>query len=512
MSTSNTVFVIRDFEVDQHVGLALQYLAKYPPTGETISVPGIPGAAEQGRIVADVIVPAITASEYVIAFMDTPNANVGFELGFALGAKRPVALVCAAAEAPSWLSGAPLAGYLVSLRVQLPKLCRIIGKREYVEVKRSPKPGNDVLFLAPRSDEGLVAHQLVERDYQAWRRPEPQGWTLEDLPVQFDGVGEVIWVVTPYAPGSNRRDGQENTLNAVIAGYAKGAGIPLRILKSRNHRELADVKSSALLFQHLHELEERLAQGEEKRKLRLAQVVAEAETEPAAKSAALERVLGGQAWITHGTLEKAVDAARAVGRLAMDGRAAATCFLVSSKHVLVPWHVGRYLAETSAWVVDFEMGRQQRNVTRALHHGGDMDHDYSILELDEAMPADATILPLRPPPPLGTGARVFVIGYPGGGALTMSTVGNDVVGYDQRNVHYNAHTAAGSSGSPVFDEQWNLVAMHRGAKMVGMSLVSEGIRIDFIVASITGVKDVEPILQWAAANTAQAPSKLPLRR
>ena len=198
MSTSSTIFVIRDFEVDRYVGLALQHLFKYPPEGEVINLPGAPGAVEQGRIVSDVVVPGISASNYVIAFMDTPNANVGFELGYALGDQRPVALVCAAAELPTWLSAAPLAGYLVYLGAQLPKLRKIISKGEYVRVETRPKPGSDVLFLAPRSGEGLVGHELVKAHYDDWRRPEELGWTLDDLPAKLDGVGEVIWLITPF--------------------------------------------------------------------------------------------------------------------------------------------------------------------------------------------------------------------------------------------------------------------------------------------------------------------------
>ena len=107
-----TVFIIRDFEVDHYVGLALQYLADAPPDGVKVSVPGASGAASQGRLLEDVVGPAIESSGYVISFMDTPNANVGFELGFALGNGRHVALVCASAELPKWLAGAPLSGYL----------------------------------------------------------------------------------------------------------------------------------------------------------------------------------------------------------------------------------------------------------------------------------------------------------------------------------------------------------------------------------------------------------------
>lgn len=64
--TDRTVFVIRDFEVDKSVGLALQFLARFPPFGTKLSIPGIPGATEQGRLIEDVVNPSLAQSQYVI--------------------------------------------------------------------------------------------------------------------------------------------------------------------------------------------------------------------------------------------------------------------------------------------------------------------------------------------------------------------------------------------------------------------------------------------------------------
>ena len=75
----------------------------------------------------------------------------------------------------------------------------------------------------------------------------------------------------------------------------------------------------------------------------------------------------------------------------------------------------------------------------------------------------APIVPLRPAdqlPVVRPGAHVYVIGHPGGGALSLSIRGNDLIDHDGSRIHYRAPTRKGSSGSPVFDHAWNLIGVH----------------------------------------------------
>jgi tetratricopeptide (TPR) repeat protein len=60
-------------------------------------------------------------------------------------------------------------------------------------------------------------------------------------------------------------------------------------------------------------------------------------------------------------------------------------------------------------------------------------------------------------PPL---PRVYLIGHPQGGGLSFSLVNNELYAADETRLHYLAPTEPGSSGSPVFDEQWSVVGLH----------------------------------------------------
>lgn len=58
------------------------------------------------------------------------------------------------------------------------------------------------------------------------------------------------------------------------------------------------------------------------------------------------------------------------------------------------------------------------------------------------------------------GDDVFIIQHPGGGPKQIAMAGNEVVYVDDRVVQYTTDTMKGSSGAPVLDWQWRLVALH----------------------------------------------------
>jgi len=98
---------------------------------------------------------------------------------------------------------------------------------------------------------------------------------------------------------------------------------------------------------------------------------------------------------------------------------------------------------------------------RAVFWSDRDDLDVCVLVSDTL---DAAGLPTLTPsdrlPAVMPGAHVYVVGHPGGRSLCLSIRGNDLVDQDGVRIHYRAPTEKGSSGSPVFDEAWQLVGTH----------------------------------------------------
>jgi hypothetical protein len=63
-------------------------------------------------------------------------------------------------------------------------------------------------------------------------------------------------------------------------------------------------------------------------------------------------------------------------------------------------------------------------------------------------------------PEVKTKPRVYVIGHPGGGTLSFSISDNLLIDHVDPKMQYRAPTNPGSSGSPVFDSTWALLALH----------------------------------------------------
>ena len=94
--------------------------------------------------------------------------------------------------------------------------------------------------------------------------------------------------------------------------------------------------------------------------------------------------------------------------------------------------------------------------------------------------------------------RVFIIGHPLGGSLSISLNDNLFLDWEDPRLHYRAPTEPGSAGSPIFDDQWRLIGMHHagGRNMrrlngkEGTYEAKEGIWIQAILRQIaTDIQD-----------------------
>jgi len=120
-------------------------------------------------------------------------------------------------------------------------------------------------------------------------------------------------------------------------------------------------------------------------------------------------------------------------------------------------------------------------VTEVLFESPPNDLDVTIARLDAAVPGvDPIALAPRAEPVFDPRAPrpYYVIGYPRGGHLAISMEDCFQVGWEPpKFLHYRTPTEPGSSGSPVFDDQWQLVALHHAA----VKDANEGIWIQRVV-------------------------------
>jgi len=121
--------------------------------------------------------------------------------------------------------------------------------------------------------------------------------------------------------------------------------------------------------------------------------------------------------------------------------------------------------------------------------------DATIIELD-GYPANVAGCPVaarrpvleRDPPP-----QTYIIGHPSGWDQVMLSVrDNQVLDGDEKRLHYRTPTEPGSSGSPVFDHKWELIALHHAGRTSmprlhgkpGTYPANEGIWLDCVVRAI----------------------------
>jgi hypothetical protein len=97
--------------------------------------------------------------------------------------------------------------------------------------------------------------------------------------------------------------------------------------------------------------------------------------------------------------------------------------------------------------------------------------DFAVLRL-KRLPKGYTCARIKPMPVTeSTSEPVFVMGYPDAGPLSVSLYKNALVNVGDRTLHYTAMTQPGSSGSPVFNNDWEAVGIHHG---VGPGHLADG--------------------------------------
>jgi endonuclease G len=232
----------------------------------------------------------------------------------------------------------------------------------------------------------------------------------------------------------------------------------------------------------------------------------------AAAGEVLEKIIGTVDFVGVSYLERGVTAAHAVGRVDIGdagGRTVGygTGSLVAPHVLLTNHHVlpDAATAATSAIEFDFEDGpdgqpKQSRRFAFAPDalFITDKDLDFALVAVDPGaaavdgygfnplIEAEGKVL---------VGEFVTIVQHPSGQRKQVALRENKVIDRADQMLHYETDTEPGSSGSPVFNDQWELVALHHAsvpnAAMAG-GVINEGIRISPLMAHLREVAGKQP--------------------
>ena len=175
-------------------------------------------------------------------------------------------------------------------------------------------------------------------------------------------------------------------------------------------------------------------------------------------------------------LEHGVDRARSVCHVKVkigSKRYVGTGFRIADDLILTNHHVvfderdGQKVAasEIAVWF-DFEVGEDGRPKQAvviecdATSVVADSARDWAVITATTEIPDRFPILPINEAVALEQDDRVYIVQHPNGRPKMIGMHHNLVRHVDDDVVQYWTDTEAGSSGSPVFDREWNVVALH----------------------------------------------------
>jgi endonuclease G len=195
----------------------------------------------------------------------------------------------------------------------------------------------------------------------------------------------------------------------------------------------------------------------------------------------LERIVGQSQFMSSFFLPLGAERARAVGRIVTQtGAGIGTGFLISPRLLMTNNHVieneGRaarcrvefdYVRGFDGRIADtqvFDLLPAEFFLTSEDHAG--LDLDYTVVAV-EAVNTKGEELVARGSIPLNVASGELtlaelanIIQHPGGDPQQVALRDNKVVESLEHFIRYEADTQPGSSGSPVFNDQWQLVALH----------------------------------------------------
>lgn len=325
--------------------------------------------------------------------------------------------------------------------------------------------------------------------------------------------------------------------------------VPVRIAEAARQRVNQSADQRALSLRAIAENRSLDAEPDQDRKIRrlqnvlhvgVAQAASLAENRATRPVMALGRIVPGKEVIQGDTvdflnvafLETAVAAAGTVARVAYrNGRARGSGFMVSDRLFLTNNHVVDR-SNAGQFVLQFDYQRDYRGDPRAttdfeldpetfFFTSAESDLDFTLVAVGRRLRGSGTPEGFGYCPLLDRndkhvlGELVNLIQHPEGDFKQVVVRENQLVARLDTVLHYVADTLPGSSGSPVFNDQWEAVALHHWGEPFretcgpdGQPLrqdVNEGIRISAILRTLKQHRADAPLAHRALLDRTLEP-------
>jgi endonuclease G, mitochondrial len=234
------------------------------------------------------------------------------------------------------------------------------------------------------------------------------------------------------------------------------------------------------------------------------QALIEAAEAPEAAGKILEKIINTKDFVDFRYLELGLAAGRAVARVNIrdenrrlgfgTGSMVSPALLLTNHHVLP----NAAIARTSRVEFDFQEDAAGQLMTPRVFALDPATFFLADDELDFALVAVARSPQLaqfgfnrlvEAQGKVIVGEYVTIIQHPSGLPKQVALRENQVVDLLPRFLHYETDTEPGSSGSPVFNDQWQVVGLHHAAVPRGEGrFINEGVRISQIVSFVRGAR------------------------
>lgn len=181
-----------------------------------------------------------------------------------------------------------------------------------------------------------------------------------------------------------------------------------------------------------------------------------------------------------------------------------TAFRIDTNLLLTNWHVLHDKAGNRATNVTAEFGYEDDGaggiITPTLiscdinNINSNRSDDWGIIQVAQPLDESIPIVKLSDAVDPVVSSPAYIIQHPGGARKRIGFIRNQVSYFDERVVHYLTDTQAGSSGSPVFNADGKLIALHHAGgqpqEILGKTPTkkNEGIRISRIIEGLSGNK------------------------